>query len=131
MPKYKRLANSAQVVKDYKGFFQTVSKNDEIETYQILTGEEWEKLSDEPYYAIGKTIDSITSPDTVENLLEYPYIEVTALATGITVKANSEDNPHSLGLTINIPFVIENLEKNVESLIFEGAGEVKVTGFFK
>lgn len=128
MPKYLRTAETPAVVKDQFGFSRSVAKNQEVETFTILK-DGWTKTSDAPYYAIGKTIGVVTSPTIVEDLLGYEYLEITALVNNISVKANSEANPNSLSLSIGSPFIVDNRDNVVDSLIFAGAGDVIVTGF--
>lgn len=128
MPTYTRTGEGSASVENTSGRMVEVNPGESIETYKIL-GAGWDKTDDEPYHAIGVT-QSITSPGTIENLLEYPYLRIIAGAAGITVKANTTTNPNTYPLQNGVALTLEN-EGRIDSLIFTGAGAVSVVGLYE
>lgn len=99
-----------------------------IETYKILSSP-FVKTSDAPYFPLVKVYESaFSSPGTKTGLLVCKIIRLTAGAEGITVKANASANPSVLALIDGTAMDIEN-NGEIESLIFVGAGTVKIEGF--
>ena len=127
MPTYRNDGASSYKVENTSGNVVFVEPGKSIETYKILSSP-FVKTSDAPYFPLVKVYEaSFASPGTKTGLLSCKVIRLTAEGE-ITVKANHASNPSSLSLIDGTPMDIEN-NGEIESLVFVGAGTVKIEGF--
>lgn len=99
-----------------------------IETYKIYNIAGLTKTLDTPYYKLVGLSEVFATPGTKTGLIEFKVIRLTALADGITVKANVAANPYALSLISDTAIDIEN-NGEIGSLVFVGTGSVKIEGF--
>ena len=127
MPTYTYNGDGVAVVENNLGAMVSLSKGEPVATYKIL-GSPFVKTSDEPYFPLVKVYEaSFASPGTKTGLLSCKVIRLTAEGE-ITVKANHASNPSVLSLIDGTAMDIEN-NGEIESLVFVGAGTVKIEGF--
>ena len=128
MPTYTYMGEGTITVENYLGGIVSLSKGDSIQTYKILLAP-FVKTADTPYFPLVPIYESaFVSPGTKTGLVSCKTIRLTAGAEGITVKANHASNPSSLALIDGVAMDIEN-KGEIESLVFVGAGTVKIEGF--
>ena len=128
MPTYTYLGEGSITVENYLGAVVSLSKGDSIQTYKILSSP-FVKTAEAPYFPLVSVFESaFVSPGTKTGLVACKTLRLTAAAEGITVKANHADNPSSLSLIDGTAMDIEN-NGEIESLVFVGAGNVKIEGF--
>ena len=128
MPTYRNDGSSAFSVEDTNGNSGFVSPGQIVETYKILPSP-FIKTSDSPYFPLVKVYEAaFTTPGTKTGLIGCKIIRLTAGAEGITVTANAAANPFVLSLIDGTAMDIEN-SGEIESLVFVGAGTVKIEGF--
>lgn len=127
MPTYVNSGSVSYRVEGVDGTI-TVEPGKSVATYKILPSP-FTKTSDSPYFPLVKVYEAaFSSPGTKTGLLACKIIRLTAGAEGITVTANAAANPSVLALIDGTAMDIEN-NGEIESLIFVGAGTVKIEGF--
>ena len=115
-------------IEDYLGNSVNVEPGRSIQTYKILSAP-FSKTSDSPYFPISLVVDNaFVVPGTKTGMLGCKIIRLTAPGSSVTVKWNSSSNPSSLLLPAGQSLDFEN-ESEIESIVFEGSGTVKIEGF--
>ena len=115
-------------VEDYNGNSINVEPGRSIQTYKILSAP-FSKTSDEPYLPIVVVADNaFVVPGTKTGMLGCKVIRLTAPGGSVTVKWNSASNPTSLLLPPGQSLDFDNAGE-IESIVFEGSGTVKIEGF--
>ena len=61
MPTYKNIGNEDMLAVDLNGLAKTVAPGESIETYQVLTGVQWEKTDTAPVYQFMKAAPHIVT----------------------------------------------------------------------
>ena len=119
--------NSLQI-EDYLGNSVNVEPGRSIKTYKVLSGP-FTKISDEPYFPIAVVVDNaFPVPGIKTDMLGCKVIRLAASGSFVTVKWNSASNPSSLLLPAGQSLDFDN-EGEIESIVFEGTGTVKIEGF--
>lgn len=125
MPKYCNDGLSPRIVSGLSGLSITVRPGESVETYNILVGPGWTKISDEPYAPLTSIRKSVTAPGSVSGLRDSALISLVADAAGIVVTPNAAGNEHGFELPKGVVVEIENLGE-IDTLYFAGTGKVLV-----
>lgn len=125
MPKYRNDGPFPRIVPGLAGLSVTVRPGEAVETYSILTGPGWTKVSDEPYAPLTSIRKSVTAPGSVSGLRDTALISLVADAAGIVVTPNAAGNEHGFELPKGAVVEIENLGE-IDTLYFAGTGKVLV-----
>ena len=120
--------NKSIQVLDYLGNSVNVEPGKSIQTYKILSAP-FTKIGDAPYFPIITVVDNAFAvPGTKNGMLGCKVIRLTAPGSSVAVKWNSSSNPTSLLLPAGQSLDFEN-DGEIESIVFEGSGTVKIEGF--
>lgn len=130
MPTYTLDANYDKSIQvpDCLGNSVNVEPGKSIQTYKILSAP-FTKTSDAPYFPIITVVDNaFVVPGTKTGMLGCKVIRLTAPGSSVTVKWNSSSNPASLLLPAGQSLDFDN-DGEIEIIVFEGSGTVKIEGF--
>lgn len=127
MPEFKNVGTKTISVENYLGVNVNVIPGVSVKTFKILTGSDWERISDEPYAVTGVSV-TVTSPDVVENLEDYLWIELRTNDSGISVTADVATNPNAYPLKSGESFWLDNQSGMYNNIALLGSGTVTVIG---
>ena len=129
MPTYRNDGSVTHKVRDINGNSCMVPPGFSVQSYREDLPAEMVKTSDEPYFPVTKVFESaFASPGTKTGLTTCSIIRLTASVSGITIRWNNASNPNILTLPAGQPVDFENLGE-IGSIVFTGAGSVKIEGF--
>ena len=121
MPEYRNDGLSPRIVSGLSGLSITVRPGESVETYNILVGPRWTKISDEPYAPLTSIRKSVTAPGSVSGLRDSALISLVADAAGIVVTPNAAGNEHGFELPKGVVVKSRTWARSIRSILPERA----------